>query len=191
LHAHVSVREGCTVGARTIIHDSAVIGSDGFGYDRRDDGSWVKIPQVGTVEVGEDVAIGACTTIDRGRFGRTVIENGVKIDNLVQVAHNSVVGENTAMAGQSGVAGSTVIGRNVQMAGKASAVGHITVGDSAIIGGNCAAAKDVEPGEILMGFFGRPHMTWKRIRAAEERLPELVRRVKALEKALEDVKGQS
>jgi UDP-3-O-[3-hydroxymyristoyl] glucosamine N-acyltransferase len=187
LHAHVSIREGCIIGARTIVHDNAVIGSDGFGYDRQDDGRWVKIPQVGIVEVGDDVEIGACTAIDRGRFGRTIIENGVKIDNLVQVGHNTVVGANTAMAGQVGVAGSTVIGRNVQMAGKASAAGHMAIGDNAVIGGNCAAVNDVAPGEILMGFMGRPHMTWKRIRAAEERLPELVRRVKALEKAVGDL----
>ncbi len=190
LHAHVSVREGCIIGARTIIHDSAVIGSDGFGYDRQEDGRWVKIPQVGIVEVGDDVEVGACTAIDRGRFGRTTIENGAKIDNLVQVAHNSVVGENTAMAGQSGVAGSTVIGKNVQMAGKASAGGHITIGDGSIIGGNSAVVKDVEPGTVMMGFFGRPHMTWKRIRAAEERLPELMRRVKHLEQAIEQLKQE-
>jgi len=189
LHAHVSVREGCTIGARTIIHDGAVIGSDGFGYERQDDGSWVKIPQVGIVEVGDDVEIGANTTIDRGRFGRTVIENGVKIDNGAQIAHNVIVGENTAMAAQAGIAGSTMIGRNVQIAGKAGAVGHITIGDNAIIGGNCAVAKDVEPGSVMMGFMGRPHMTWKRIRAAEEHLPELLRRVKALEKALEDLRA--
>ncbi|MBL7077783.1 MAG: UDP-3-O-(3-hydroxymyristoyl)glucosamine N-acyltransferase [Kiritimatiellae bacterium] len=190
LHAHVSVREGCTIGARTIIHDGSVIGSDGFGYDRQDDGSWVKIPQVGIVEVGDDVEIGSCTTIDRGRFGRTVIENGVKIDNLVQIAHNTVVGENTAMASQVGVAGSTVIGRNVQMAGKASAVGHITIGDNAIIGGNSAAHKDVAPGGILMGFMGRPPMAWKRIRAAQEHLPELLRRVKKLEQEVENLKEE-
>ncbi len=187
LHAHVSIREGCIIGARTIIYDGAVIGSDGFGYDRQDDGSWVKIPQVGIVEVGDDVEIGANTTIDRARFGRTTIENGVKLDNLVQVAHNVVVGENSAMAGQAGIAGSTVVGRNVRIGGKASVAGHLSVGDNVIIGGSTGIAKDLKPGEIVMGFVGRPHMTWKRIHAAEERLPELVRKVKVLEQKVEEL----
>ncbi len=185
LHAHVSVREGCTIGARTIVHDGAVIGSDGFGYEPQADGRWVKIPQVGIVEVGDDVEIGANTTIDRARFGRTIIKNGAKIDNLVQIAHNVVVGENTAMAAHVGIAGSTVIGRNVQMGGKASSAGHLTIGDGAIMGGNCGAVVDLEPGSISMGYVARPHMAWKRIRSAEERLPELLRRVKKLEKTLE------
>lgn len=190
LHAHVSVREGCRIGPRTIIHDGAVIGSDGFGYVRGDDTRWTKIPQVGIVDIGADVEIGANTTIDRGRFGRTIIEDGVKIDNQVQVAHNSVIGANTAMAAQSGLAGSTVVGRNVQMGGKASAAGHLVIGDDSIIGGNCGLPGDVAPGSILMGYVARPHMTWKRINAAETRLPELVRKVRKLEQAIEALKQQ-
>jgi UDP-3-O-[3-hydroxymyristoyl] glucosamine N-acyltransferase len=191
LHAHVSVREGCSLGARTLVHNGAVIGSDGFGFERQDDGRWVKIPQVGIVEIGDDVEIGANTTIDRARFGRTVIANGVKIDNLVQVGHNVVVGENTAMAAQVAIAGSTMLGRGVQMGGRSGAIGHVTIGDNAIVGGNSAVVKDVEPGAMMVGFMARPHMKWKRIRAAEEHLPELVRRLKQLERTVEELKQNS
>ncbi|MDP6491635.1 MAG: UDP-3-O-(3-hydroxymyristoyl)glucosamine N-acyltransferase [Kiritimatiellia bacterium] len=191
LHAHVSVREGCRLGARVLVHDGAVIGGDGFGFEHQDDGRWAKIPQVGIVEIGDDVEIGANTTVDRARFGRTVIANGVKIDNLVQIGHNVHVGENTAMAAQVAIAGSTMLGRGVQMGGRSGAIGHVTIGDNAIVGGNSAVAKDVEPGAMMVGFMARPHMKWKRIRAAEERLPELLHRVKKLEQLIEELKQNS
>ncbi len=191
LHAHVSLREGCTIGARTIVHDGAVIGADGFGYHRQDDKRWAKIPQVGIVEIGDDVEVGANTTIDRARFGCTRIGNGVKIDNLVQVGHNVVVGDHTAMAAFVALAGSTAIGRNVRMAGKAASVGHVTIGDDAIIGGNAGVARDVAPGGVMMGYVARPHMSWKRINAAEERLPDLVRKLKQLERKVEAMEEAS
>lgn len=191
LYPHVSVHEGCRIGSRTTIHDGTVIGSDGFGYDRQEDGSWVKIPQVGIVEIGDDVEIGANVTIDRARFGRTRIGNGVKLDNLIQIAHNVVIGENTAIAARTGVAGSTTIGRNVRIGGQASVIGHVTIGDNSILTGCSTAIRDMPPGSFWMGHVAAPHKEWKRIHAATQHLPELTRKVTALEQTVEELKRES
>ena len=190
LYPHVSVREGCRIGSRTTIHNGSVIGSDGFGYDRQEDGSWVKIPQVGIVEIGDDVEIGANVTIDRSRFGRTLIGDGVKLDNLSQIAHNVVIGENSAVAAMCGIAGSTVFGRNVQMGGMSGSAGHLTIGDNASVAGHSTVLKDVPPGSFYMGHVAMPHKEWKRIHAAELHLPELVRKMAELERTIEGLKQQ-
>ena len=129
VHAHVSIRERCVLGARVIVQNGAVIGSDGYGFTPRPDGSHEKIPQLGPVVIEDDVEIGANTTIDRPALGETRIKSGVKIDNLVQIAHGVVVGRNSLLAAQVGIAGSTVIGDGAMFGGQSGAAGHLTIGD--------------------------------------------------------------
>jgi UDP-3-O-[3-hydroxymyristoyl] glucosamine N-acyltransferase len=177
----VSTREGVIIGDRVIIHNGAVIGSDGFGYVN-DGGKWTKIPQIGIVVIGDDVEIGANATIDRARFGKTIIGNGVKIDNLVQIAHNVKVGDNTAMASQVGISGSTTIGKNVQLGGQAGLAGHITVGDNAVVGAQGGVTKDVPAATFVSGYPAMPHDKAKKMHASIMLLPALKERVKQLEK---------
>ncbi len=184
LHANVSVRERVTIGARAILHCGAVIGSDGFGYYKEGE-KWSKIPQIGTVELGDDVEIGANAAIDRARFGRTVIEDGVKIDNLVQVAHNVCVGANSAMAAQVGIAGSTVIGRNVQLGGQAGVSGHVKVGDHSVIGAQAGVTKDIPEKIFVSGFPAVPHRENMKMQANMLRVPKLKQKVAELEKKIE------
>jgi UDP-3-O-[3-hydroxymyristoyl] glucosamine N-acyltransferase len=182
----VSTREGTIIGDRVIIHNGAVIGSDGFGYVN-EGGKWTKIRQIGIVVVGNDVEIGANTTIDRARFGRTVIGNGVKIDNLVQVAHNVKIGDNTAVAAQVGISGSTEIGRNVQLGGQAGLAGHLIVGDNSVVGAQAGVTKDVQPATFVSGYPAMPHDKAKRIHAHVMFLPKLKAKVDEIEKI---VKGK-
>jgi UDP-3-O-[3-hydroxymyristoyl] glucosamine N-acyltransferase len=187
LYPHVTTREFTTSGNRVIIHNGAVIGSDGFGYTSVD-GAWRKIPQVGVVELGDDVEIGANATIDRARFGRTVIGNGVKIDNLVQVAHNVRIGDHTAIAAQVGIAGSSTLGRHVQIGGQAGVAGHLAVGDGCVIAGKAGVTKDVPARTYMMGFPAMPadkarasHAHVMRLPQLKQKLAELERRLAALE----------
>lgn len=185
-HPCVTVREGVVIGNRVIIHNGAVIGSDGFGYVN-DGGKWTKIPQIGIVVIGDDVEIGANATIDRARFGKTVIGNGVKIDNLVQIAHNVKVGDNTAMAAQVGISGSTMIGKNVQLGGQAGVAGHITIGDNAIVGAQGGVTKDVPAATFVSGYPAMPHDKAKKMHAHIMLLPALKERVAQLEKRLAEL----
>ncbi len=182
----VSTREYVRIGDRTIIHNGAVIGSDGFGYYKEGE-KWMKIPQLGIVEIGDDVEIGANVTIDRARFGKTVIANGVKLDNLVQIAHNVKVGENTAMAAQSGIAGSAVVGKNVQMAGQSGVAGHVTIGDNVIVAGQSGVTKNIESKQFVIGFPAVPHSVYKKQNALLANLPELREKIHELEKRLSQV----
>ncbi len=181
LHAHVSVRAYCVLGDRVWIHDGAVIGSDGFGYSPRKDGSWEKIPQLGTVTVGDDVEIGANVTIDRARFGSTRIGDGVKIDNLVQVAHNVQVGHHTVMAAQVGISGSTRIGSGVQLGGQAGLAGHVQIGDGAVVGAQAGVTKSVSPRTFVSGYPAMEHKRAMLLQAHLGKLPDLRKRVQALE----------
>lgn len=183
LYPHVSTRERTRIGDRVIIHNGAVIGSDGFGYVREGD-AWKKIPQVGVVEIGDDVEIGANVTIDRARFGKTVIGNGVKIDNLVQVAHNVRIGDNTAMAAQTGISGSVTVGRNVQFGGQAGVMGHLTIGDNSVVGGQAGVLKDVAPGTFVSGYPAMPHDKARKMHAHVMRLPELKKKIAEIEKRI-------
>jgi UDP-3-O-[3-hydroxymyristoyl] glucosamine N-acyltransferase len=180
----VSLREHTRIGDRVIIHNGAVIGSDGFGYVLEGE-AWRKIPQVGRVEIGNDVEIGANVTIDRARFGRTVIGAGAKLDNLVQIAHNVRVGEHVAMAAQVGVAGSTVIGRGVRMGGQSGVAGHLVVGDRANVAGQAGVTKDVPPGMAVSGYPAAPHDEARRLHAMVARLPQLREHVAAIEERLQ------
>jgi UDP-3-O-[3-hydroxymyristoyl] glucosamine N-acyltransferase len=182
IYPNVTVRERSIIGERVIIHSGAVIGADGFGFEMVE-GRYTKIPQIGFVQIDDDVEIGANTTIDRARFGRTWIQRGVKIDNLVQVAHNVVIGEHTAIAAQAGMAGSVRVGKYVVIAGQAGLVGHVEVGDRAIIGAQTGVTKSIGTGPWLLSP-AVPLGEAKEQIAWTHRLGKLYARVKAIEKKL-------
>jgi len=182
LHPNVVVRDGCRVGERVILHAGVVIGSDGFGYAGADR---VKIPQVGIVVVEDDVEIGANTTVDRATLGQTVIGRGAKIDNLVQIAHNVVIGEHSVVAAQAGIAGSTRLGKNVTLAGQVGVVNHIQIGDGATIGPQSGVGQSVPAGALLSsGLTAAPHHEWLKVMVLLPQLPKLWSAVRSLEKQL-------
>ena len=188
IHAHATVREHSSVGDRVIIQNGAVIGSDGFGFAPLPDGTYYKIVQAGRVVIESDVEIGANTTIDRAAVGETTIRSGAKLDNLVQVGHGSQVGENALLAAQVGLAGSSRLGRGTKIAGQAGIAGHLTVGDGAVITAQSGTSHDVEPGVVMSGSPIMPTATWRRAVIALAKLPELVRKVRELEKEIERLK---
>jgi len=176
LHAGVAVYDRCRIGARCIVHSGAVIGADGFGM-ARDAGRWVKIPQVGAVAIGDDVEIGANTTIDRGALDDTVIEEGVKLDNQIQVAHNCVIGAHTVIAGCTGISGSVTIGKNCMIGGGVGIVGHISICDHVTISGMTLVAKSItRPGTYTSGLPMMPHAQWLRSAAQLRRLDRIAGR---------------
>jgi UDP-3-O-[3-hydroxymyristoyl] glucosamine N-acyltransferase len=182
LYPLVTVRERSVIGARVIIHSGAVIGSDGFGYDfDPKTGRHVKIAHTGYVQIDDDAEIGANTAIDRGRFGRTHIGEGVKIDNLVQIAHNVTIGAHSIIVSQTGISGSTSLGRYVTLAGQVGLAGHLTIGDKATITAQSGLNKDVPAGAVLAGRHAMPIRESLKMEALMRRLPELVERLKALE----------
>jgi UDP-3-O-[3-hydroxymyristoyl] glucosamine N-acyltransferase len=176
LNAGVAVYERCRLGARCIVHSGAVIGADGFGM-ARDEGRWIKIPQVGAVAIGDDVEIGANTTIDRGALDDTVIEDGVKLDNQIQVAHNCVIGAHTVIAGCTGISGSVTIGRDCMIGGGVGIVGHISICDRVTISGMTLVAKPItRPGTYTSGLPMMPHAQWLRSAALLRRLDRIAGR---------------
>lgn len=183
IYPRVTIRERTRVGHRVILHPGVVLGADGFGFETIR-GEHQKVPQVGTVEIGDDVEIGANSCVDRGRFGTTRIGRGTKIDNLVQVGHNCVIGEHCVICAGTGIAGSVVIGNRVTLAGQVGVAGHLTIGDGAIIGAQSGVAHDVPAGAVMLGAPAEPHMQFKRTVAALQRLPELLARVRELERQL-------
>jgi UDP-3-O-[3-hydroxymyristoyl] glucosamine N-acyltransferase len=189
LHPHVTVRENCRIGRRVILHPGAVIGSDGFGF-AKDGPRYYKIPQLGCVQIDDDVEIGAGTTVDRAALDRTWIKRGTKIDNLVQIAHNVVVGEDSAIVAQAGIAGSTRLGDRVTMAGQSATVGHITIGDDAIIGARGAASSDIAPGQVVSGTPHMPHRTWLQASRIFPKLPDMRKTLRALEHKVEQLQQQ-
>ena len=154
-----------------------MVGSDGFGYSVDEEGIRTKIPQIGMVQIGDDVEIGANVTIDRARFGKTTIGNGVKIDNLVQIAHNVVIGDHSVIVAQSAIAGSATLGKKVVMAGHAGVAGHITIGDGVVIGAKAVATKSIPAGEYVLGSPAMPAAQYKRRQAGLAFLPKLKKRV--------------
>lgn len=182
LHAGVRVYHGCRIGQRGIIHSGAVIGADGFGFAAFG-GRWIKIPQTGVVRIGDDVEIGANTTIDRGSAGDTIIGDGVKIDNQVQIGHNCRIGAHTAIAGCVGIAGSAVIGRNCQIGGAAMIHGHLTIADGTIVSGGTLVSRNLHQADFYTGIF--PMMRnrdWQRNAALLRHLVELRDRIRRLER---------
>jgi UDP-3-O-[3-hydroxymyristoyl] glucosamine N-acyltransferase len=184
VHAHVSVREGVVIGDRVVLQDAAVIGSDGFGFAQRPDGSHQKIPQVGAVVIEDDVEIGAHTAIDRPAIGETRIAAGTKIDNLVQVAHGVRIGRHALLAAQSGVAGSSELEDWVILAGQSGVTGHVRVGAKTKVGAKSVVTKDIGPGEHVTGFPAVDVEAWRETAALVRRLPELRQRVLDLEARL-------
>ncbi|MFO0838287.1 MAG: UDP-3-O-(3-hydroxymyristoyl)glucosamine N-acyltransferase [Phycisphaerae bacterium] len=186
------IRERCTLGARVIVHANATIGADGFGYLQRG-GRHVKIPQIGTVEIEDDVEIGAGSAVDRARSGVTRVRRGAKIDNLVQIGHNCDIGEDCVIVAQAGVSGSCTLGRGVVLAGQAGLVDHLSLGDGVVVTAQSGLTKDVPAGVIMRGSPAVPNNEYLREAAAARRLPrmieqlrELVRRIERLESSTND-----
>ena len=186
IYPNVSIREHTQIGDRVTIHSGTVIGSDGFGFATVK-GAHYKIPQIGTVVIEDDVEIGANVTIDRARFGKTIIGRGTKIDNLVQIAHNVVIGQNAIIVAQAGISGSTTIGHNVILAGQAGVVGHITIGDNAVVAAQAGVSKSVPPNTQVWGYPAKPLARAKRLNACVQRLPELVKTVEALQRRIQEL----
>lgn len=183
IYPNVTIREKAKIGCRVTIHSGTVIGADGFGY-AKEKGVYHKIPQVGMVVIEDDVEIGANVAIDRATMGETRIGRGTKIDNLVQIAHNVKIGENSILVSQVGISGSTEVGKNVTIAGQVGLTGHIHVGDGAVIAAQSGVHRDLKPGQIVLGSPAREMQKSKRIEAIISNLPEYIEKLKRLEKAV-------
>lgn len=189
LVANVTVYYGCSLGPRALIHAGAVIGSDGFGF-ANDAGAWVKVEQLGAVRIGADVEVGANTTIDRGAVEDTIIEDGVKLDNLIQVAHNVRIGRHTAVAGCVGIAGSADIGAYCQIGGNAGILGHLSICDNTVVTAKSLVSSSItEPGIYSSGTPLEPNRSWRKNSVRFKQLDDMARRIKALEKLLQEREG--
>lgn len=186
LYPNVTIRENCVVGDRAIIHSGAVIGSDGFGFVT-EGGKHTKMPQIGNVIIEDDVEIGANVGIDRATMDSTVIKRGTKVDNLVHLGHNVTVGEDGLIVAQTGIAGSTTIGDHCTFAGQCGCVGHIEIGDHCTFAARSAPIGDVPAGSFYGGFPARPHRDWLRVQAGMQKTPELVRKMREMEKRLAEL----
>jgi UDP-3-O-[3-hydroxymyristoyl] glucosamine N-acyltransferase len=190
LYPNVSVYHGCRVGKSVIIHAGAVIGSDGFGFAPKPDGSYEKIPQMGIVVLEDDVEIGANCTIDRATLGQTLIKRGVKLDNLIQIAHNVVLGEDTVIAAQTGISGSTKVGKNVIIAGQVGIVGHIEIADKTVLMAKTGVSKSTEPGKTYWGTPAKEQARALKIEVISRSLPELAKDVEELKRSLEVLRNR-
>ncbi len=186
IYPNVSIYDHCIIGSRVIIHAGTVIGSDGFGF-APDGEKYCKIPHRGMVQIDDDVEIGANNTIDRATFGKTWIQQGVKTDNLVHIAHNVVVGENTLLVAQVGISGSTSIGKHAILAGQAGVSGHLQIGNNVIVGPQAGIAKSISDGEIVSGSPEIPHKQWLRVQTIIPRLPEMKKQLSDLQKRIEEL----
>ncbi|MGA0369066.1 MAG: UDP-3-O-(3-hydroxymyristoyl)glucosamine N-acyltransferase [Kiritimatiellia bacterium] len=183
-HAGAVLRENVVVGNRVILHNHVVIGSDGFGYTVENDGSRTKVPQVGIVRLGDDVEIGAHSCVDRARFGETRIGNRVKVDNLVQIAHNVVIEDDVVLVSQVGISGSTVVKKNAILAGQVGVAGHLTIGEKSVVGAQGGVTKDVPPGTYVWGTPATEFKKYSKTLSNLNRLGKLQERVAALEAKL-------
>jgi UDP-3-O-[3-hydroxymyristoyl] glucosamine N-acyltransferase len=184
IRPNVSILSGCQIGSRVFIHAGSVIGSDGFGF-ASDGQKYHKIPQVGIVRIDDDVEIGACNTVDRATFGQTWIKRGVKTDNLVHIAHNVVVGEDTVLVAQVGISGSVTIGDHCILAGQAGVAGHITIGNRVTVGAKAGIAKPVPDGQTVSGSPSMPHRVWLKASNIIPKLPDMRRRLTTLERRIQ------
>lgn len=185
IFAGVKIYNDCIIGENTVIHSGVVVGSDGFGFAPQADGSFKKVPQTGNVVIGKNVEIGANTVIDRATMGSTIIKDGAKLDNLVQIAHNVEIGEHSVIASQSGVSGSTKLGKHVMVGGQVGFVGHITIADGVKINAQSGVSKAVETkGMALSGTPAEPFRQHYKNQALVRKLPELLERIKELEKKI-------
>ena len=191
LHANVAVLERCTVGARCLVHANAVIGADGFGFALDlSVPEHVKIPQAGVVRIEDDVELGACSCVDRATTGETVIGRGSKIDNLVQVGHNSTVGPLSILCAQVGLSGTTELGQGVVLAGQVGVAGHLRIGDLAKVGAQAGVMADVEDNAVVLGSPSMPSRDYMRSVAGFIKLPELMRELRDLKKRLEQLEKE-
>jgi UDP-3-O-[3-hydroxymyristoyl] glucosamine N-acyltransferase len=186
IYSNVSIYSRTVIGKRVILHSGVVVGSDGFGYVKEGRKN-VKILQVGSVEIEDDVEIGANTTIDRAALGKTVIRRGVKIDNLVQVAHNVVIGEDSIIVAQVGISGSTKIGSNVTLAGQVGVVGHIEIGDNVMVGAQSGVAHDLASNQAFSGTPAIPHREWLRTVSVFPKMPQMRKTLLDIEKRVEEL----
>lgn len=189
IYPSVTICNGCQIGNRVIIHSGAAIGSDGFGFITIG-GRHEKVPQVGNVVIEDDVEIGANVGIDRATTGSTIVKCGTKVDNLVHLAHNVVIGENCFLVAQTGIAGSVKVGNNVTFAGQSGSAGHITIGDNCVFAARSAPISDVPSGSFYAGFPARPHKTWLRAEASANKIPDLIKKVRELEKRLATIENE-
>jgi len=187
LYPQVAVREGVWIGDRVIIHSGAVLGSDGFGYAKDPMGRYHKIPQIGGIFIEDEVEIGANVSIDRATLGHTRIARGTKIDNLVQIAHNVEIGQDSIVIAQVGIAGSTKIGSRVTLAGQVGIIGHIEIGDDCIVGSQSGVGESLKPGSVVTGSPAVPHGLFRRMAVALPRVPEMLRSIRTIEKRLLDL----
>ena len=182
IHSGCAIREAVKIGKRCIIQNNSVIGSDGFGYAKEDGGKWYKILQAGTVSIGDDVEIGACSTLDRATLGETRVDNGAKIDNLVQVGHGSSIGANSLLCAQVGLAGSTIVGNDVLLAGQVGVAGHLEIGDRVIATAQAGIGHSIEAGKVVSGSPCFDNKTWLRATALFSRLPAIQKAIKEIER---------
>lgn len=186
IYPNVTILQDCVIGNNVIIHGGTVIGSDGFGFVR-DGATSIKIPQIGIVQIDDHVEIGANNCIDRAALGKTWIQRGVKTDNLVQIGHNVVIGEDTIVVAQTGIAGSVRVGREVIIGGQVGISDHLEIGDRAMIGSRSGVAKSISPGEVVSGSPTMPHRLWLKTSGLIMRLPQFNERVRDLEKRMKDL----
>ncbi|MHC4711820.1 MAG: UDP-3-O-(3-hydroxymyristoyl)glucosamine N-acyltransferase [Planctomycetota bacterium] len=186
IYPRVVIRERCIIGNNCIIHSGTVVGSDGFGFSTVS-GVHHKIPQIGIVQIDDDVEIGANVTIDRARFGKTHIGRGTKIDNLVQIAHNVVIGENSFIVAQAGIAGSTTVGDHVILAGQSGVDGHRRIGNNVVVAAKAGVTKDIPDNSLVSGFPAQPHDRELKIQAIIRKLPDIVEQIKGLEERLREI----
>jgi UDP-3-O-[3-hydroxymyristoyl] glucosamine N-acyltransferase len=191
LYPNITVYNACRIGARVIVHSGTTIGSDGFGFAPKDDGTYEKIPQRGIVVIEDDVEIGANCAIDRATLGETRIKRGVKLDNLIQVAHNVVIGENTVSAAQAGISGSTKLGKNCMLGGQVGLTGHLDIADGTKIGAQSGVHRSIEkPNTTIFGYPAFPQREAFRIQGAMTQLPDLLQTVRALQKRVQELESQ-
>ncbi len=188
IHSNVSVRENCILGNRVIIHSGTVVGSDGFGYSPNEKGEYEKIPQIGNVIIEDDVELGSNVSIDRAAMGSTIIKRGCKIDNLVQIAHNVILGEDTVVSAQTGVSGSTKIGRHCILAGQAGLVGHIELGDNVIITAQSGVSKSIPKPGYYSGSPAMEMRSYQKMQAQVRFIPDYADRIKELENQVKSLK---
>ncbi len=183
IHSQVAIHQRCVLGDRVVIHSSTVIGADGFGYELVQ-GRHLKIDQIGIVQIDDDVEVGACTTIDRARFGRTWIREGTKIDNLVQIGHNCVIGRHCIIVSQTGISGSTRLGDHVTIGGQVGVAGHLEIADQVLLMAKSGVTKSITQPGAYTGFPARPLMEGRKVLALPGKIPDLIERVRELEKRL-------
>lgn len=189
INPNVSIYKGTRIGKRVIIHAGSVIGSDGFGYARDGKKSY-KIPQIGVVQIDDDVEIGSNSSIDRAALGKTWIKRGAKIDNLVQIGHNVNIGEDSIIVSHVGISGSVEVGNNVTLAGQVGVAGHIKIGDNVTVGAKSGITKSIVQNQVVAGFPAIPHREWLKSQASITKLPEMRKKINELEKRIKQLEGR-